>query len=57
MLEMLKKFEEESGGIEDLEGDDGNDLARRFQDIDLSEQQLSYCLLHSTYASRFNIDR
>jgi hypothetical protein len=53
MLQLLKKFEEENSGIEE-ENDDGDDLARRFQDVDLSKQNISY-LLHITYADRFNI--
>lgn len=40
MLELLKKFEEESTEMEDLGigSDDEDDLARRFQDVDLSKQ-------------------
>jgi hypothetical protein len=53
MLELLKKFEEENSGIEE-EHDDGDDLAKRLQDVDLSKQKISY-LLHITYADRFNI--
>jgi hypothetical protein len=37
MLELLKKFEEESSGMENLEAqvDDVDDIASRFWDVDL----------------------
>lgn len=42
MMELLKKFEEENGrdegkGVESDDEDDGEDLSRRFQDVDLGK--------------------
>lgn len=57
MMELLKKFEEENGqdGLDVLEKgddgededlDDGTDLARRFQDIDLGMSRNLYAANH-----------
>lgn len=57
MMELLKKFEEENGqdGLDVLEKgddgededlDDGTDLARRFQDIDLGMSRNPYAANH-----------